>query len=181
MINTAESAIDAWLNQRDQNAAAWLINEHRHLVLSTARRWGVPAEMEQDAVQEVFIRVFNKLHRFRPEKPFLHWLSIVTRYTCAKLRRHWCHRHHLSTVFENSALDLTHAELTHNRSPDHEASVREDIRRLQIALGQLLPHERLLIEQQLAHDSTQARPSSPASRVALYRVRAKLRHPFTSP
>ena len=141
MTPTAESAIAAWLNQRDQSAAAWLVDEHRSQVLGTARRWGVPAEMEQDAVQEVFLRVFNKLHLFRPEKPFAHWLSGVTRHTCAKLRRHWCHRHKLSAVFDGAAQDIDDTELPHSSSPDHEAMQHEKQSALHAALAQLPPHE----------------------------------------
>lgn len=180
MTPTAESAIAAWLNQRDQSAAAWLVDEHRSQVLGTARRWGVPAEMEQDAVQEVFLRVFNKLHLFRPEKPFAHWLSGVTRHTCAKLRRHWCHRHKLSAVFDGAAQDIHDTELPHSSSPDHEAMQDEKRSALHAALAQLPPHERELIERQLiegetaAETATALRITPGAVRVALHRLRKKL-------
>ncbi len=180
MTPTAESAIAAWLNQRDQSAAAWLVDEHRSQVLGTARRWGVPAEMEQDAVQEVFLRVFNKLHLFRPEKPFAHWLSGVTRHTCAKLRRHWCHRHKLSAVFDGAAQDIDDTELPYSSSPDHEAMQHEKRSALHAALAKLPPHERELIERQLIEGETAAETATAlqltpgAVRVALHRIRKKL-------
>jgi RNA polymerase sigma-70 factor (ECF subfamily) len=180
MITTAENAITAWLHQRDQAAAAWLVHEHRSLVLGTARRWGVPAEMEQDAVQEVFLRVFNKLHLFQPEKPFAHWLSVVARNTCAKLRRHWCYRHKLSAVFEGAAVDVADVELTYSRSPDREAMHKEQVSVLEMALADLLPHERELAERHLiqgeaTEETAAALGITPgALRVASHRLRKKL-------
>lgn len=181
MIDSAESAIAAWLHQRDQAAAAWLVHEHRSLVLGTARRWGVPAEMEQDAVQEVFLRVFNKLHLFRPENAFAHWLSAIARNTCAKLRRHWCHRHRLSAVFEGAAVEVTDVELPHSRSPDREAACREDLAHLQRAMGSLNPRERQIIEQQLSAETVPPPAPSVAARVALSRARSHLRHLLSLP
>ena len=35
MISSDESAIKAWLHQRDQAAAAWLVNQHLSRVLHT--------------------------------------------------------------------------------------------------------------------------------------------------
>ena len=180
-MHSSESAIAAWLNQRDQSAAAWLVNEHRGLVLGMARRWGVPEEMEQDAVQEVFLRVFNKLHLFRPEKPFTHWLSTVTRNTCAKLRRHWCHRHKLSAVFDGAAQDIDDTQLPQLRTPFTEASAREQWQALDKALAALSPRERDLFEKQHLEGEANAQTAvrlglaRTAVRVATHRIRNKLR------
>ena len=181
MITDAESAITAWLHQSDQAAATWLVLEHRSLVLGTARRWGVPAEMEQDAVQEVFLRVFNKLHLFDPQKPFAHWLSVVARNTCAKLRRHWCHRHRLSSVFEGAAVDIEETDLPHSRTPLAEASAREQFHALEMALAALSPRERDIFEKQHLEGETNAQTAvrlgiAPvAARVAAHRIRSKLK------
>lgn len=181
MTPTSESAIAAWLNQRDQSAAAWLVDEHRSQVLGTARRWGVPAEMEQDAVQEVFLRVFNKLHLFHPEKPFAHWLGAITRNTCAKLRRHWCHRHKLSAVFDGTVQDVEETDLPHSRTPLAEASAREQFHALEMALAALSPRERDIFEKQHLEGETNAQTAvrlciAPvAARVAAHRIRSKLK------
>jgi RNA polymerase sigma-70 factor, ECF subfamily len=157
------------------------VDQHRSQVLSTARRWGVPAEMEQDAVQEVFLRVFNKLHLFRPEKPFAYWLSAITRNTCAKLRRHWCHRNKLSAVFESAAADIEETDLLHSRTPEHEASAREQFHALEKALAALSPRERDLFEKQHLEGETNAQTAvrlgiAPvAARVAAHRIRSKLK------
>jgi RNA polymerase sigma-70 factor (ECF subfamily) len=180
MITTAENAITAWLHQRDQAAAASLVHEHRSLVLGTARRWGVPAEMEQDAVQEVFLRVFNKLHLFQPEKPFAHWLSGVARNTCAKLRRHWCHRHRLSAVFEGAAVDVSECDLRHEKTPETEATSRETVIGLNAALARLSPRERELVEKHHLEGESPAETAErlgmkpTAARVALHRALQKL-------
>jgi RNA polymerase sigma-70 factor (ECF subfamily) len=177
----AKTAIHAWLHHRDQAAAAWLVHEHRNLVLGTARRWGVPAEMEQDAVQEVFLRVFNKLHLFQPEKPFAQWLSVVARNTCAKLRRHWCHRYRLSSVFEGAAIDISEGELIHENTPETETASRERLIGLRAALAQLAQRERELVESYHLNGEPQAETAerlgikATAARVALHRALEKLR------
>ena len=176
MISSDESAIKAWLHQRDQAAAAWLVNQHLSRVLHTARRWGIPPEMEQDLAQEIFLRMFKHLPLFRCDKPFAHWLSVITRNTCAKLRRHWHRRHLMSTVFNQTEIDLTHVALTHHRSPDSELTTREEIHRLHHALSQLRPQERQLIEQQASPDSNSSAPTPTSARTALSRARSKLRH-----
>lgn len=177
---SVEIAISAWLVQRDQAAAAWLVHEHRGLVLGTARRWGVPLEMEQDAVQEVFVRVFNRLHLFRPDKPFVHWLSVIARNTCAKLRRYWCHRSCLSAVFEQAAQDVSGLDVPHLSSPDKEVAAREWMGTFQHALAALPPHELDLFErivlggEDVASSMVRLGTTSGAIRVTLHRVRRKL-------
>ena len=52
-----------------------------------ARILGDESEAE-DVVQDVFLNVYRFLHRYRPDRPFSHWLSIVTLNACRiELRR----------------------------------------------------------------------------------------------
>jgi len=52
-----------------------------------ARILGDESEAE-DVVQDVFLNVHRFLHRYRPDRPFSHWLSIVTLNACRiELRR----------------------------------------------------------------------------------------------
>ena len=174
MFDDPAIAIHRWLSHHDQCAAAWLVNEHRSQVLRTARSWGAPMWMEDDVVQEVFLRVFRSLPRFEPRMPFAHWLSVIARNTCAKLRRHWCHRHKLSAGFEDGALELR-IELQATRDePDQHLIAKEQLLHLEHAMQQLTPRERLLLEK---GSETQ----SPAQRVALHRARKRLRTFFDQP
>lgn len=40
-----------------------------------------------DAVQEVFLAVFRSLPKYKPDKPFLHWLNVVTLNACRMILR----------------------------------------------------------------------------------------------
>ena len=52
-----------------------------------ARILGDESEAD-DVVQEVFVNVHRFLHRYRPDRPFSHWLSVVTLNACRiELRR----------------------------------------------------------------------------------------------
>ncbi len=181
MFADAHPAIHAWLTQRDQSAAAWLVDTHRPHILRAARAWGAPAEMEEDAVQEVLLRVFRALPRYEPREPFAHWLGVITRNTCAKLRRRWCHRHKLSACFENAAADVADIELPHTRAPDRQMMLAERLDQLGAALGQLSPREREILERQtLDHEPAETTAASlgmkaGAVRTSLCRLRKQLR------
>lgn len=169
MFDDPAIAIQSWLSRHDQSAAAWLVNEHRAQVLRAARSWGAPQWMEEDVVQEVFLRVFRSLSRFEPRMPFDHWLEVIARNTCAKLRRHWCHRHKLSAAFEDGAQELIDEAPSPQTSPDTLLIREEQMTHIQQALAHLSERDRLLLE---GPSTTQ----TPAQRVALHRARTRLRH-----
>ncbi len=173
MIADTHTAILAWQQMENQTAAAWLVRTHRPLVVRSIRRSGMPAEMEDDVMQEVFVRVFRALPGYKPEHPFAHWLAVITRNTCAKLRRRWHHRRALSACFENAALDVGDCVLPDSRRPDHTLMAKELEAGVLTLLDALPPRERSLIESQW-HDEP---PSSQngAERIALHRARARLR------
>ncbi len=174
MFDDPVIAIQSWLSHCDENAAAWLVKEHRPQVLRTARSWGAPSWMEEDVVQEVFLRVFRSLPRFEPRMPFAHWVAGITRNTCAKLCRHWCHRHRLSAGFENGALELLDEAPDTQTPPDAQLIRQELLAKLEQAMTCLSERER-----QLLADPTS--PQTPAQRVALHRARKRLRTLFHQP
>jgi RNA polymerase sigma-70 factor (ECF subfamily) len=58
----------------DTEHYAELISQHQQLVASVAWRYGVPQQEIEDVVSEVFIKAYNKLHRYQPRHPFSTWL-----------------------------------------------------------------------------------------------------------
>ena len=174
-IQQLDTALHAWQHHRSQSAATWLVQAHRPLVLHAVRHSGVPAEMHEDAAQEVFAQVFAALPRYTAQRPFACWLSVIARNTCWKLRRHWQHRHALSACFENAALDADECILSdHERRPDRALMRQELHASLQALLDALPERERALIERHLHEDDAETRPTA-AERTALCRARAKLR------
>lgn len=69
-------------------AFATLVERHAPRIQRRAARiLGDEVEAE-DVVQEVFVNVHRFLHRYRPDRPFSHWLSVVTLNACRiELRR----------------------------------------------------------------------------------------------
>ena len=71
-------------------AEAWdaLVSRHRPTVLRTARHLLGDAEAAEDATQDVFVRVYGSLSRFRGDADLGTWLYRVTLNECRdKLRR----------------------------------------------------------------------------------------------
>lgn len=62
----------------DVRAFETLLDRHQRKVLRVLRLMGVPDRDREDVAQEVFIRVFRHLGRFKAGRPFGGWLYRVT-------------------------------------------------------------------------------------------------------
>lgn len=75
----------------DREAAAWLYKRHVDRTHRICYRIVLDASQVQDCVQEVWLKVFRNLKRFRPENSFVAWLNAVSANTaidcCRKLTR----------------------------------------------------------------------------------------------
>lgn len=61
--------------------------EHFGLVWSMVRRFGVPSAQHEDAVQEVWLAAYRRLHTLEPDASAKAWLSTITRRVASRLRR----------------------------------------------------------------------------------------------
>src|SRR5688572_6408611 len=59
-----------------------LVQKYSPRVFSTVRRYARRESEVEDILQEVWIKVFQRLHSFRGEAPFEHWLMRLTVRTC---------------------------------------------------------------------------------------------------
>ena len=67
---------------------AELVRRHSPRILRRATRMLGSESEAEDVVQEVFVNVHRFLHRYQPDRPFNHWLSVVTLNACRiELRR----------------------------------------------------------------------------------------------
>jgi RNA polymerase sigma factor (sigma-70 family) len=66
----------------DHDAFAELVTRHKRRVFATAARFARDDHQLDDICQEVFVRAFRHLGKFRNEAPFTHWLARITVSAC---------------------------------------------------------------------------------------------------
>jgi RNA polymerase sigma-70 factor (ECF subfamily) len=76
-----ETLVAATLAGEDA-AFAELVRRHKRRVLGTASRFARDAHQLDDIGQEVFLRAFRNLAKFRRDAPFEHWLARITVSAC---------------------------------------------------------------------------------------------------
>ena len=122
----------------DDDAFADIVRRHKRRVFATASRFARDAHQLEDLCQEVFLRAFRHLGKFRREAPFEHWLARLTVSACYDfLRRERRHRGQLS-------LDEMEFD-TRDLSADAALSAGRAREIVQWALTQLSPDERLIL------------------------------------
>ena len=82
-----------------------LVKKYQPRVFATARRYARRESEVEDIVQEVFIKVFQKLSTFRGDAPFEHWLMKMAVRTCYDFLR--AHQRNKETTFTELSPDET--------------------------------------------------------------------------
>lgn len=85
MPEPAPAADDALVSAAldgNHEAFAELVRRHRRRVFATAARFARDDHQLDDICQEVFVRVFRNLGKFRGDAPFEHWLARITVSAC---------------------------------------------------------------------------------------------------
>jgi RNA polymerase sigma-70 factor (ECF subfamily) len=77
----------ALVAQGDRDALSVLVTRHQAKVLGLAYRFLGQPELAEDVAQDVFLRVWQKAARFRPEARFTTWLYRLTANLCWDRRR----------------------------------------------------------------------------------------------
>ncbi len=157
-----------------------LVRKYSPRLFATARRYARREIEVEDIVQEVWLKVYQRLRSYRGDAPFEHWLMRLTVHACYDFLRH--HRRNRETSF---------SELTHDendwldrfvRQPDsaseHADAARQLVERL---LDQLSPPARLVItlleieEKSVKEISKLTGWSVPLVKVRAFRARAEMR------
>jgi RNA polymerase sigma-70 factor, ECF subfamily len=161
-----------------------MVERHQGRVFATARRYARTEAEAQDIVQEVFVKAFQKLHTFRGEAPFEHWLMRMTVRTCYDFLR--AHQRNREIAFSDYAradvdwLERFTAEPTSD--PTDATMAREVVHRV---LEQLTPAARLVltlleIEDRSVKEVAEITGWSIALvKVRAFRARAEMRKCFT--
>jgi len=129
-----------WIEQASQGnheAFARIVQAYQKPVYNLCfRMLGNQVEAE-DAAQETFLRAYNNLHRYDPNRRFLNWiLSIASNHSIDRLRR----RRNIHISLE----DAPYAEQLQSKSetPHQQAERSEDAEAVQHWINQLSPNYR---------------------------------------
>jgi len=175
-----ESVIER-VKSRDEAAAEELVEQLYPKIAGIVRRRSSAQVAVEDVIQEVFVRLFQKLDQYRGEVPFEHWASRLAVTTSlnqlrGKRLRFEVRRADLSDK-EDAALDEI-ASSSDAPDPTHAAATNELLLKL---LDRLTPEDRLAIEliELQGHTTEEAatminiRPAAMRARVS--RARRKLK------
>ncbi len=110
----------------DRDAAAWLYNRHVERIHRICYRIVLDPSQVQDCVQEVWLKVFRNLDRFRSGKLFAAWLNTVAANTAIDFYRKWIRQRNHPDVDETYVKGLVADEQPGNHQPD-EAPVQQKI------------------------------------------------------
>ncbi len=135
------SAIQAWLDRRDQSAARWIVETYRGKVRRTVERWLPHHQMVEDVVQDTFIRAFKSMHRLLPGSNLEAWLCSIARNSSANFLRGW-QRNIVQTMTDCGIDDCTDMLATHDKVADEDAAIERGIEQL---LSRLQQQDRRLL------------------------------------
>jgi len=122
----------------DDDAFAELVTRHKLRVFATAARFARDDHQLDDICQEVFVRVFRNLGKFRGDAPFEHWLARITVSACYDFLRKE------RRVREQVALDAVEYELQ-DVGIDAVIAAGRARELLAFAMRRLTPDEQLII------------------------------------
>ena len=140
-----DAEIIARVRAGETSAFELLIARYQPKIFGVVRRYARRESDVQDVVQEIFVKVFQKLDSFRADAPFEHWLMRLAVRTCYDfLRQHQRNREHNITDLgdaehESDALERSASE---PKETDRTIAARELVERV---LSQLSPAARMVI------------------------------------
>jgi RNA polymerase sigma-70 factor, ECF subfamily len=158
-----------------------LVTKYQPRVFATARKYARRESEVEDIVQEVFLKAFSKLHTFRGESPFEHWLMRLTVRTCFDfLRAHQRNR-------EQTLSEITDDEVQWLEKVNSgvDASGQDDLSAARVLIHKLMetlpPQSRLVIqlleieEKTLKEIASLTGWSIPMIKVRAFRARAAMK------
>jgi RNA polymerase sigma-70 factor (ECF subfamily) len=165
----------------DQEASRRLVELLYPLVIRIVRSHLPRAMEEEDLAQEIFLKMFARMHQYRGESPVSHWVSRVAVTTCLDhLRRQQRHP-------EVRWADLTEEEISVVESlgaaelAEDEQNSRHAQELIQRLLQTLLPEDQMIIrwldleEQSVEEIRQKTGWSASLIKVRAFRARRKLR------
>jgi RNA polymerase sigma-70 factor (ECF subfamily) len=131
---------------RDESACAELVAEHQRMVVQLATNLLGDRDEALDLSQEVFLRVFRTIHRFRGQSTLRTWIYRIAVNQARNRHRFWRRRHRGDQVSLDAHV-AAHGEFASSRewTPEHQFEQKELAARLQSALNHLPFDQRTVI------------------------------------
>jgi RNA polymerase sigma-70 factor (ECF subfamily) len=179
-MERTEAELIAAVLRGDTSSFEPLVQKYAPRVFATARRYARRESEVEDIAQEVWLKAFEKLHSFRGEAPFEHWLMRLTVRTCYDfLRGHQRNR-------ESAFSDLTGPEADWlERFIAQPETTAETAAAAKLLVGRVLeklsPPARLVItlleieDRSVKEIATLTGWSVPLVKVRAFRARAEMR------
>lgn len=120
-----------------------LVIRYQPKIFGTVRRYARRESEVEDIVQEIFLKAFQKLHSFRGDAPFEHWLMRLAVRTCYDfLRQHQRNREYNVTDIGDEESDWLERAPSETRDIDGVMAARQLV---EAVLRQLSPAARMVI------------------------------------
>ena len=176
----------ALVRNGDDRAARRLVEALYPKVIRIIRNHLPSTEDEQDLAQDVFMKMFTKLHQFRGQQPFDHWVARIALNTCFdKLRRQKARRVMSFADFASDEAEFLQDAMTAREFEENASRARPgSLEVLEKLLATLKPAEQLILrlldleEKSVAEICTLTGWGSSKVKVTAFRARRKLTDTF---
>ncbi len=130
----------------DEAAAKDLVERLYPVVIRIVRNHLPRRESEEDLSQEIFLKIFAKLHQYRADMPFEHWVSRISVNTCIDHLRKQRNRpeYRWSDFSEDQQAILENLKDNASQPPEHSPEESKEL--LNRLLLSLKPAERLVVQ-----------------------------------
>jgi RNA polymerase sigma-70 factor (ECF subfamily) len=122
----------------DQEAWNMLINAYSKAVYNIALNFFADRDIAADVTQDIFLKMYNNLDKFKEEKNFTAWLFTISRNYCID---YW--RKNKKYLLNNQELDEKVS--LHNPTPEDTVVRESEIRELRKKIAQLEPDLRVML------------------------------------
>jgi RNA polymerase sigma-70 factor, ECF subfamily len=137
-VGDREAALVQRCAAGDENASAELVAEHQRTVVQLATNLLGDREEALDLSQEVFLRVFRTIHRFRGQSSLRTWIYRIAVNQARNRHRFWRRRHRADQVSLDQHV-AAHGDVFsgYGPSPERVLAQKELAERLRVALDRL--------------------------------------------
>jgi len=167
--------IKAVVRDGDNHAYGVLYDRYVKRVYRKCMSFSKEESIAEDLVQEIFLKVHDKLSKFRGNSSFSTWLYAITYNHCVE---------HCRKRNKVSAVDITEYPEHPEENPDEEELMSTRLEQLKSALDQVDPNDRMILVMKYQENvpikdiMSRLRISESAVKMRLSRARQRVRQVF---